>query len=144
MSFYIYTDGSYTPKIPNYCGWGYVIVNDDDQIINENKGKIECESRQIDGECNAVIQALEYINKNIDLNIQIITIFYDYNGVHKWMSGEWKTNKNVSINYKTNVNLIISKLLKRNIKIEWVKVKAHSGNRWNDYADELCKNGLSQ
>jgi len=36
---------------------------------------------------------------------------------------------------------IIDIIRSKNIQIEWVKVKSHSRNRWNDKADSLAKKG---
>ena len=106
MSLHIYTDGSYLPKFKEYSGWAYLITNQiENKIIYEDFGKIICESRNIDGECQAIIEALNCVSNNVKIlnNIDCIKIYYDYIGLHKWITGEWKTNKNVSINYKYKV-----------------------------------------
>lgn len=138
MEYYIYTDGSYLPKYPNYSGWGYVILDSDENIVHSDYGKILCESRNIDGECHAVTSSLKYICKKLNSNTTIY-VYYDYIGIQKWADGEWKTNKNVSIVYKSIIDN-----LKQNytINLLWNKVKSHSGNKWNDYVDKLCKMGL--
>ena len=65
-----------------------------------------------------------------------ITINFDYWGIQKWVTGEWKTNINLTKNYAVFI---------RNspIQIHWQKVKSHSGNRLNQYADELAKKGAN-
>jgi ribonuclease HI len=137
----IYTDGSFTPKCIGYSGWAFIVLDsNEEEIIHKDFGKIECESRNIDGECYAVIKALEWITKNIEDKYKTIKIFYDYEGIHKWISGEWKTNKKVSINYRSIVNEFIHQLYPTNI--EWIKVKSHSNNKWNDEVDKLCKKSL--
>lgn len=134
----IYSDGSYTPKFPDLSGWAYVIINNDEQIIHHENGNVKCESRNIDGECIAIINALKYINNNLTTfhNNNIINIYYDYIGLEKWAKHEWKTNKNVSITFQKQYDELNKKI---NKKINWIKVKSHSGNKWNDYVDKLCQ-----
>lgn len=138
MELKVYCDGSYLPKYPKYSGWGYYILDDDD-VLHYDCGKVECESRNIDGECHAVVSALKHIYRNYE-DVKNISVYYDYIGIQKWADGEWKTNKNVSINYKKNIDKIKKRL--NNTNIIWIKVKSHSGNTWNDAVDLLCKKGL--
>ena len=66
-----------------------------------------------------------------------ITIHHDYTGISAWAKGEWKTKQEGTINYK---NYIES--LKEQIEIKFIKVKSHSGDLYNDMADELAKKAL--
>lgn len=147
MNIQIYTDGSYLPQYPGYSGWGFIILDDDENIIHKDCGNVVCESRNIDGECHAVINALVYVCNNLETQFKElvnIKIFYDYIGLEKWKSGEWKTNKIVSINYAINIKRLLTILHKNFTEVEWVKVKSHSGNLWNDQVDRLCKIGLTR
>ena len=64
-----------------------------------------------------------------------LTIHYDYSGLENWAAGTWKTNKELTRNYKAFVN-------ESGIKINWVKSEAHTGDKWNEYADKLAKKAL--
>ena len=64
-------------------------------------------------------------------------IFYDYAGIEKWCSGEWKTNKNGTRKYKEFYDEISKK-----VKVHFVKVKGHSNDHYNDLADKLAKKAL--
>lgn len=61
-------------------------------------------------------------------------LYFDYEGIEKWCIGAWKTNKVGTINYKKYYDSI-----KENLNVKFVKVKAHSGNKYNDEADRLAK-----
>jgi len=57
----------------NNSGWGFVIVKCD-EIISEGCGKVPTSTRQIAGECEAIIMVLEYCKK---ANINNIWIYHD-------------------------------------------------------------------
>lgn len=124
-----YVDGSFYQK---QVGWGVVVV-ENDQVITTMNGKLTCpllaESHQIAGEVEGVIQALNYAFQN---NYKQITIYYDYLGLQKWACREWKANSFVAQQY-------IERLKEFPITIDWVKVKAHTGNQYNEIADQLAK-----
>ena len=66
-----------------------------------------------------------------------LLIYYDYEGIEKWCSGEWKANKEGTIYYR---QFCIEAMKKINISFK--KVKAHSGNKYNDMADKLAKQAV--
>ena len=76
-------------------------------------------------------------------NVQIMTdSAYTMNCITKWISGwarrGWRTSEGKPIK---NVELIqrLNKACQQH-NIEWIKVKGHSGLKYNDLADELaCK-----
>ena len=61
-------------------------------------------------------------------------IYYDYQGIASWCTGEWKTNKEGTKAYKAYFDSLQGLL---SIRVE--KVKGHSGDTYNDLADELAK-----
>ena len=54
-----------------------------------------------------------------------------------WANGKWKRNNKYTQMYKEYVDN-----MNKHIKIEFVKVKAHDNNVFNDYADYLAKKSL--
>lgn len=128
-----YVDGSF---YNNKIGWGLVIVQDN-QILAEDGGVVNLSpeegSRQIAGEVQGVLEALSYAENN---NISSITIFYDYVGLQKWACGEWKANSSIAQYYS-------AKMMQNRVRIIWKKVKAHTGNRFNELADQLAKKHLA-
>lgn len=128
----IYTDGSYNPK-NNIGSWAYVILKDE-KVIKEEAGRVKekfLPSRNIGGECTAVLRALLYCSKN---NIKgEVEIIHDLEGVQKWTQGQWKTNTDI-----TKVYVEWFHKLTKDIKISFVQVKSHSNNKWNEYVDRLA------
>ena len=65
-------------------------------------------------------------------------MFYDYEGIEKWATGEWRAKKELN---KKNMFLFIQEKRKI-IDIEFIKVQAHSGVELNEEVDTLAKNAL--
>lgn len=144
----IYTDGSYQESInPNVFGWGFVIYDENDIMQESDSGtdSRNVESRQIGGECEAVIKSLEYC---LEHSITDIEIYHDYIGVGKWAEFEFRANKPVSQYYVQRYLLIkakllaLSKELNQPFEIKFIKVKGHSNVEGNELADKLACNAI--
>ena len=133
----IYTDGSWSDNYPEISGWAYVAVHPErmsmdgknKQIVRIDSGVAPADSRQIGGELKAVMAA---VNWSVKLGLDTIAIHYDYEGVEKWATGEWKAKKQLS-------KLYSEWLSAQSINIQFIKVAAHTGNLYNDLADVLAK-----
>ena len=92
-------------------------------------------------ELQAVIKSLEAVQ---DTN-QEITIYTDSkyvkNGITEWIQN-WKQNGWKTANRKDVLNQELWKALdevSQDKKISWNWVKAHNGDEWNEYVDELAR-----
>ncbi|MGB9695990.1 MAG: RNase H family protein [Ignavibacteria bacterium] len=125
-------DGAYRDEVTTYAS----VIRKDGEIVTELTGVVNPEevdgSHQIAGEIRGIIETLKWCKIH---NIQTIRIYYDYLGLYMWATGGWKAKKKVSINY-------VQFMKNNTIKIEWVKIPAHSNYRWNEYADKLAKETL--
>ena len=115
-------------------GSGVVILRND--IVEKTysiKGNEESlvGMRNVAGEIEASKMAMKYC---IDNNIRYLKLYFDYEGIEKWCVGVWKANKEGTIEYKKFYDSIKDKL-----HVEFIKVKAHSGDRYNEEADKLAK-----
>ena len=128
MSLKIYTDGScikYDPKDSSGPGgWGYVILQDN--LILEGSGS-NPDTTNNRMEMQAVIEALEGCDK-LDDDFYIYT---DSMLVLNCAQGVWKRKKNIDLWKRYD-------LVSKDKKIVWKKVKAHSGDKWNEYVDNLA------
>ena len=106
----------------------------EDSLYKAFIDKTYMDSRNIAGEIEGVKQAILWA---IESNKQRIKIFYDYEGIEKWATKEWKAKVKVSQEYSKFFDEK-SKL----INIEFEHVKAHSGIVYNEKADELAKRAL--
>ena len=126
-----YVDGSHTDR---KTGYGVVLIRKE-KVEQEWFGSVPKEfshSRQVGGELFAVIQVVEWCQRE---NIPEITVFFDYLGIQKWATGEWRANLPLTRNYADFIR-------NSSIHIYWRKVKSHSGNQWNQRADELAKKAI--
>lgn len=131
-----YVDGSYEHCLRAY-GSGVVLIKDGIVIKTcSEKGNTPSlvEMRNVAGEIEAAKIAMEYCIHN---NIKKLKLYFDYEGIEKWCSGAWKANKEGTQNYKRFYDTI-----KKDLNVEFVKVKAHSGDKYNEQADKLAKQAL--
>ena len=129
--YQIYVDGS---KLNGSVGYGAVILKND-EVIKEIYGTVPENyvqgTNQIAGELFAVKKAIEWCREN---SVKEVSIFYDCEGIKKWAIGEWKTKHPQTQDYAEFVR-------SSGIAIDWHKVDSHTGDIWNDRADELAKSG---
>jgi ribonuclease HI len=90
--------------------------------------------RNVSGELKGAMKAMEWAIEN---EIRTLYLHYDYTGIERWAKGDWKTNKDGTKAYKAYFDSIKDK-----IKVEFIKVKAHSGNKYNEEADKLAKEAI--
>lgn len=131
-----YVDGSFNKKTGRYS-YGVVLVQGDTILHEMNQAGSHpryAGSYQIAGECFGVLNAIVCAKQN---KFAVINIFYDYIGIENWVTGEWRAHKPVSQDYVKYYSQVNS-----GIKINFIKVKAHSGNKFNDHADALAKDVL--
>jgi len=130
-----YVDGSFNVTT-NEFAYGAVIFHEDKEIhLNKKYNDEELATmRNVAGEIYGSMAAMKYAYEN---GIKKLTIYHDYEGIAKWCRGEWKTNKEGTINYKKYYDAA-----SKRVKIDFVKVKGHSGDKYNDLADKLAKQAL--
>ena len=130
-----YVDGSFLKG--KVFGCGCVIIKDGEVIaeISEAYEDEELASmRNVAGEIKASELAMRYA---LDNGYKSISIYHDYQGISSWCLGEWKTNKAGTIAYKEFYDSIKDRLM-----VYFVKVKGHSGDTYNDMADNLAKKAI--
>lgn len=135
-----YIDGSYNSK-EEIIGWGGILVHNhkiidsffDGETFEDNG--LEGNSRNIKGEINAVKEAINLAHWH---NLKEIAIGYDYNGLKYWATGEWKTNLPLTKEYREFMEQEM-----KDIKIYWIKIKSHTGHKYNEIADEMAKRGAN-
>lgn len=130
----IYSDGSYNDKL-KLSSYGVVYLQKGQQeyhrsgIVEDING-----SKQVIGEIKGVLEGLEYAKYKKKKKAYI---YHDYEGLSKWVIGEWKANSSDSTYYINEINKY-----KQEMEIEFVKVKSHSGEKYNEICDKLAKNEL--
>lgn len=138
MKVTAYVDGSFNAVDKSY-GAGIVLIFDNGEVrscSNSGNHPAFIKSRNVAGEVLAAVTAIAICNKME--NIEKLTIHYDYSGIECWATGVWRANAPISKVYQDAVK-------SAKYPLEFKKVKAHSGNEWNELADRLAKEacGLS-
>ncbi len=130
-----YVDGSYNNDTKEFS-YGMVILYKGEELYFSQK--VEDDSlvsmRNVAGEIKGAEAAMNYALKE---GCPAIKIYYDYEGIEKWCTGAWSANKEGTKAYKAFYDSIRDKLL-----VEFVKVKGHSNDKYNDIADELAKKAI--
>ena len=140
-----YTDGAFSSKT-EMGGWAAVCV-EDGNVIDIQSG-YEPYSTNNRMELTAFLSALENAD-TIETGNTKVTIYTDsayiancfnQNWYVKWMSNGWRTSDKQDVKnqdlWRRIVALYIK--LKERLDLSIVKVKSHSDNPWNNYADLLA------
>lgn len=131
-----YVDGSFDEKIGKYA-FGCIIITPNGEVIKESGNGDNPESialRNITGEMLGAMYAVQWGMKN---GYKAIDIRYDYMGIEKWATGEWRA--------KTNLTKKYADFMKENsekMKMTFTKIAAHTGDYYNEEADKLAKTAL--
>jgi len=130
-----YVDGSYNLETGSYS-YGVVIIDGENEyhFSGREDDKELALMRNVAGEIKGSMVAMEWARIN---GKKSIGIYYDYTGIENWALGNWKTNKEGTKNYKKYYDKI-----KNDLDVVFIKVKAHSGNKYNDLADKLAKEAI--
>lgn len=130
-----YVDGSYDVSSGAFsCGVVFFHGGQELHFSNKYTDRSLAEMRNVAGEIKGAETAIRYC---LEHDIASVTIYHDYEGVAKWCSGEWRAKKPGTAAYAGFYREAASKM-----KIRFVKVKGHSGDRYNELADQLAKEAL--
>lgn len=129
-----YVDGSYN-KATEEFSYGIIILEKGNVIFKEKKGFKNGFSsmRNVAGEVYGSTRAIEYALKQS----KSISIYYDYMGIEHWAENSWKAKNELTKKYQSYA----AKAIER-IEIKFVKVKAHTGDYYNEMVDRLAKEAI--
>lgn len=132
-----YVDGSFDEKIGKYA-FGCVLITPQGKIVRESGNGDNPESialRNVTGEMLGAMFAVKWCDIN---GYPAIKICYDYSGIEKWATGEWKTKNRLTRKYAEFMRENSEKL-----DISFRKIAAHTGDKYNEEADKLAKAALT-
>lgn len=131
-----YVDGSFEKSIGRYA-FGCVLLTPDGQEIRESGSGSDPAGvaiRNVAGEMLGAMNAVKWAQEN---GYPAIEIRYDYEGVEKWVTGVWRAKTLLTSKYAAHMQEAGKK-----IQISFCKVAAHTGNHYNEEADQLAKSAL--
>lgn len=134
---YAYIDGSFD-RVSGVYGSGVVIVDGDKKHEYKHAGNREdyAQLHNVAGELEAAKFVMWYA---VDKKIKEVTLFYDYQGIEAWAVGDWKANLTYTQDYVKFYNKV-----KERVKVNFVKVKAHTGVELNELVDKLAKDAIEE
>ena len=132
----VFTDGSATPN-PGPGGWGAVYVIDD-RIVAEAHGA-DPDTTNNRMELTALLRALEMVPAGTptvlwsDSNLAVQTL-------NEWAAGWERRGWRRKTGPVENLDLVrpLFEALRQRPELRVAWIKAHDGNRWNEYADRLA------
>lgn len=128
-----YVDGSFRQGYSVY-GYGVVIVAGGEILKTFSGAGARPEyvrMRNVAGEVLGAVKAMEYA---LAQGAKELILHFDYQGIESWARGTWKRNNDLTRGYHEYV-----RQTEQRMKLTFRKVKGHSGDRFNDLADELAK-----
>lgn len=131
-----YVDGSYEHSARRYA-FGCVFILPDDTVYVENgsgSNPDTAQLRNVSGEMLGAMYAVRWAIKN---GFSRIELRYDYEGIEKWVTGEWKSKTELTQKYAAAMRRWME-----SIQMSFIKVAAHTNVYYNELADRLAKDGL--
>lgn len=134
----VYVDGSFDEKIGKYS-FGCIILTPNGETIKESGNGDNPESlaiRNVAGEMLGAMYAVKWAIKNGYISLDLR---YDYEGIEKWATGEWKAKNTLTQKYAE-----FMKEHQKHLNIKFTKIKAHTGDFYNEEVDKLAKAALTE
>lgn len=134
---FAFVDGSYNAETHTY-GWGGFLIDKFGHkhiLLGSGKKVALSKMRNVAGE---ILGASDAIQTALKLGMKELTIYYDYEGIEKWVTGKWSARKKETKDYVT----LAESAIKNGLKLYFKHVKAHSGIPFNEEADNLAKKSV--
>lgn len=132
-----YVDGSFDEHIGRYS-FGCILLTPKGETVQRSGNGENPESlaiRNVAGEMLGAMYAVRWAVKN---GYRELVIRYDYQGIEKWAVGDWQAKNPLTQKYAQFMRQSMEA-----VTIHFQKVKAHSGNYYNEQVDQLAKDALT-
>lgn len=133
-----YVDGSYAEDIGKYA-FGCVIITPSGDEIYESGSNNDSASIQLRNVAGEMLGAMYAIRWAINNGYKSIDLYYDYEGIEKWATHAWRARNPLTAKYAEFMDDSA-----HNLKINFIKVAAHTGVKYNEIVDRLARNALTQ
>lgn len=131
-----YVDGSYEDSLKKYA-FGCVFITADGTVYTEfgnGDNKQSLQHRNVTGE---MLGAMYAVRTAMISGYSAIDIYFDYEGIEKWVTGAWKAKTEHTQKYAASM-----RDWGKSIRIGFHKVAAHTNVKYNELADKTAKQGL--
>lgn len=138
----IYTDGACSGN-PGKGGWGAILIYND--IKKEISGaKLNTTNNQM--ELTAPIEALSLLKRPCDVKLYSDSAYlinaFNEGWIYNWQKNGWKTKNKEEVKNRELWEKIYA--FTKIHKIEWIKVKGHSDNEYNNRCDEMAVQAIKK
>lgn len=137
-SLLAYVDGSYDDSLKKYA-FGCVFLLEDGTIYTEYGNGDNPQSLQHRNVTGEMLGAMYAVKTAMLSGFSSIEICYDYQGLEKWVTGEWRAKTELTGKYAAAM-----REWGRSIRITFTKVAAHTNVKYNELADQMAKKGLTE
>ena len=138
----IYTDGACSGN-PGPGGWGAILMYKNAK--KEISGGCKNTTNNI-MEITAVIEALKCLKVESEVQVYSDSAYtvnaFNQKWIYGWMKNGWKTSSGTDVKNKELWQELYS--LTQKHKVEFIKVKGHADNEFNNRCDELAKNAIKE
>ena len=138
----IYTDGACSGN-PGPGGWGAILMYKGAK--KEISGGMKETTNNI-MEVTAVIEALKCLKVESDVQIYSDSAYtvnaFNQGWIYNWMKKGWKTASGEPVKNKELWQELYS--LTKKHKVEFIKVKGHSDNEFNNRCDEMAREAIKK
>ncbi len=132
---YAYIDGSYDNRKKVYGSAVLLFVNGRKIAYKFAGNRPELiKLRNVAGELEAAKYAMRYADEE---GLERIKIYYDYAGIEMWAKKDWKANLDFTREYVEFYETIAKR-----VEVIFSKVKAHTGEQYNEEVDQLAKSAV--
>ena len=138
----IYTDGACSGN-PGPGGWGAILMYKDAK--KEISGGSKDTTNNI-MEITAVIAALKCLKKESKVKVYSDSAYtvnaFNQGWIYNWIKKGWKTASGDPVKNKELWQELYD--LTKKHKVEFIKVKGHADNEFNNRCDEMARNAINQ
>ena len=136
----IYTDGACSGN-PGPGGWGAILMYKGAK--KEISGGMKETTNNI-MEVTAVIEALKCLKVESDVQVYSDSAYtvnaFNQGWIYNWMKNGWKTSGKEPVKNKELWQELYA--LTKKHKVEFIKVKGHADNEFNNRCDEMARNAI--
>lgn len=136
----IYTDGACSGN-PGPGGWGAILM------YNETKKEISGANKDTTNnimEITAVLEALKLLKEECEVKVYSDSAYvvntFNQGWIYNWKKNNWKTASKDPVKNKELWEELYSLVQKH--KVEFIKVKGHSDNEYNNRCDFLATSAI--
>ncbi len=133
-----YVDGSFDKKIRRYS-FGCVLLTPDGEIIRESGSGNDPKSLELRNVTGEMLGAMFAVKWAIRRGYPAIEICYDYAGIEQWATHGWQAKNDLTKQYADYMDRC-----RERIFISFTKIAAHTGDTYNEEADQLAKKALTE